>query len=89
MRVCEKELRHAFATAPTPTWRAGMGNAMARIDNGTICQYAGTRVVDDKAWQDAMQILTRLPSGGRWVWKFRGDFFYWLGKATTKENAND
>jgi hypothetical protein len=81
MIVNGTQLQLALLTAPTPTWRAGMNTALHIIRSNSIV-IDDTWVVVDTAWGKAMNILTHLPSGGRWVWKAREELFWALDRAT-------
>lgn len=85
MRVNHTLLRYALLTAPTPTWRAGMNHAMYIINCNATQEDNDTLVVDDAAWSKAMNILARLPSGGRWVWQARERLFWAIDNATKGE----
>jgi hypothetical protein len=81
MIVNGTQLQLALLTAHTPTWRAGMNTALHIIRSNSAV-IDDTWVVDDTAWSKAMNILSRLPSGGRWVWKAREQLFWALDRAT-------
>jgi len=85
MRVKDKDLRYALGSAPTSHWRGVLKESLWLIENGTICVYAGVRVVDDTAWRNAMQKLWRLPSGGRHVAKARWQLSWALDRALNFE----
>jgi hypothetical protein len=85
MIVNSKELQLALLVAPTPTWRAGMNTALHIIHSNSF-HIGDIWVVGDDAWCKAMNILARLPSGGRWVWKAREQLGWALERAT-KENV--
>jgi hypothetical protein len=80
MIVNSKQLQLALLTAHTPTWRAGMHQALHIIKSNSV-SIDDTWVVDDAAWSKAMNILARLPSGGRWVWKAREQLGWALERA--------
>jgi hypothetical protein len=83
--VDRKQLQQALLIAPTPTWRAGMNDAMYIINRNATQGDNDTLVVNDAAWYKAMNILARLPSGGRWVWKAREQLFWALERAMKGE----
>jgi len=87
MRVNHTLLRYALLVAPTPTWRAGMNHALYLIESSAASDLSRPEVwmVDDAAWYKAMNILARLPSGGRWVWKARERLFWAIDNATKGE----
>ena len=84
MIVNSKQLQLALLTAHTPTWRAGMHQALHIIKSNSV-PIDDTWVVSDTAWYKAMNVLARLPSGGRWVWKAREQLFWALDRATKGE----
>lgn len=82
MRVKNKELGYALmGGAPTRHWRGILDGAVSTIREGTIAQYDGVRIVDDKAWRDAMSRLRHLPAGGRHVAKSMWELNMWLRRA--------
>lgn len=87
MVVDREQLQRALLVAPTSTWRAGMNNAMHIISSNATpkADDPQTWVVDNTAWYKAMNILARLPSGGRWVWKARERLFWEIDNATKGE----
>jgi hypothetical protein len=85
MIVNGPQLQLALLIAPTPTWRAGMNTALHIIRSNSAA-IDDTWVVDDAAWSKAMNILARLPSGGRWVWKAREQLFWALERAMKGES---
>lgn len=82
MKVNMKLLRRALVTAPTPTWRAGLNTCLGIVEANAVPVHGDVYEVDGKAWMRAMNICWRLPSGGRWVWKFRESLGWAIQKAT-------
>lgn len=81
LRVSKQTYKYAMCCAPTRHWRSGMNQAMCIIENNVTREDGDYFLVDGEAWRDAMQILARLPSGGRHVWKARAELFRQLNKA--------
>lgn len=81
MRVRDKELCIALHRAPTQLWRSVLGGVRDDVTAATICNYAGTRIVDEDKWRKAMQKLHRLPGGGRHVARELHSMHMWLRMA--------
>jgi hypothetical protein len=88
MRVRDEDLRYALGSAPTSHWRGVFDGSWELIKNGTVCVYAGVRVVDDTAWRNAMQKLWRLPSGGRHVAEARRELSWAINRALNFERES-
>ena len=70
------ELRQALlGPSPTDNWRWGKREAFDTIKSSALTPGSNSThtvwVVDPCAWSRAMNILARLPSGGRHVWEAR------------------
>ncbi len=83
MRVKEKELGCALLRSPTRNWASTLRTAVSIIKDNTICKYAGVRVVDDKAWAEAMRLCRSLPAGGKHVAIDSRNMWMWINQATT------
>jgi hypothetical protein len=63
-------------------WRGILHSVREDIKNATICHYAGIRIVEDRAWEKAMNRIRQLPAGGRHVAKDYNAMWFWIKRAT-------